>query len=429
MAALILRHPWTQQPQYPVGIDWGNPITRGLVSVLQGNSFLDQVNFGRAVTKQTNTILQPSYAEIGYKGAGTDPQGINVGTGGLSQIVAGNSPVTVAMGVIPFATGVREAFCADYSAAGSGASIIFEQQVANTYRVGFASGTVAKVVDTGTVEAGRLAHICGTHDLTTINGYINGVAGTPVLCGNRDAGNTLRVGAPGAYTGGIRFRGWVLYWYVWNRTLSAAEVKSLSDNPRQIFQPQTSRIWVPSAGGAAEQTLTQSSSFTDTNTFYTHTLAATATLTQSSTHTNTATFYEHALAATITLDQSSTFTDTNTFFAHDLTQAEQTLTQSATFTDSNSFYTHALSFDQVLAQGDIFVDTNSFYTHNLTYPQTLTQSSTYSNTNSFYTHSVSSSSFTPEQLAEILAYIEANGVFRGLYVDATDNKVRYLWRI
>jgi len=86
---------------------------------------------------------------------------------------------------------------------------------------------------------------------------------------------------------------------------------------------------VPAAAAAGDQTLVQSSRFDNTNSFYTHSLAATITLPQSSRFDNTNSFYTHALSASITLPQTARFDNTNTFYTHTLTPGAVTLVQSS----------------------------------------------------------------------------------------------------
>ena len=160
---------------------------------------------------------------------------------------------------------------------------------------------------------------------------------------------------------------------------------------------------LPTPTGPSDQTLTQSSTFTNSNTFYTHALTYDQTLTQSATFTGTNSFFTHTLTrGTVTLTQSATYTNTNQFFTHSLAAGAVTLTQSSTYTNSPTFFTHVLTNAgggaQTLTQTATFTDTNSFFTHTLTAGDVaLAQSSTYTGSNQFFTHALSAGSVTLNQ--------------------------------
>jgi len=149
------------------------------------------------------------------------------------------------------------------------------------------------------------------------------------------------------------------------------------------------------SGGAAAQTLTQSSTYTNSNTFYTHVLtqpAPSQTLTQSASHDNSNTFYSHALTASIALTQSSRFDNAPTFFTHTLTPGAVGLIQSARYDNANGFYSHTLTPGAVaLVQSARFDNEATFYSHTLNQAggtQTLTQGTTFENENTFFAHTV-----------------------------------------
>lgn len=147
------------------------------------------------------------------------------------------------------------------------------------------------------------------------------------------------------------------------------------------------------AGGAAAQTLTQSATYANSNTFYTHVLtqpAPSQTLTQSARHDNSNTFYTHALTASIALSQSSRFDNAPTFYAHTLTPGAVGLIQSARYDNAATFYAHTLTPGAVaLAQSARFDNDATFYSHTLNQAggtQNLTQSAIFDNENTFFAH-------------------------------------------
>lgn len=62
-------------------------------------------------------------------------------------------------------------------------------------------------------------------------------------------------------------------------------------------------------------------------------------------------------AAAQTLTQSATYTNSNTFYTHTLSQAggTQTLTQSATFENENAFFAHSLDQEDAISSSPPFI--------------------------------------------------------------------------
>lgn len=145
--------------------------------------------------------------------------------------------------------------------------------------------------------------------------------------------------------------------------------------------------------GAASQTLTQSATFTDADTFYTPTVTPGAVTLSPSLYSDADTFYTPSVtqnAGTQSLTQSSRFDDADTFYAASISQSAgtQSLAQSATFTDGDTFYTPSVSVGAVTLLPALFTDADAFYTPTVTQasPQTLTQSAVFENGNIFFEH-------------------------------------------
>lgn len=182
-----------------------------------------------------------------------------------------------------------------------------------------------------------------------------------------------------------------------------------------------------------DQTLTQSSIFSNTSSFYAVTVTpGTASLTQSSTFSNTNSFYAATVTpGTASLSQASRFDNTNSFYAatvaviQQLTQTETSqnatltwdsltwdawhwdqttlfypavvtvidntqLTQATRFDTTNAFYGPTVSASITLPQASRFDSTNSFFAATVTPGQvSLPQASRLDNVNTFYGPSVS----------------------------------------
>jgi hypothetical protein len=64
---LILKRPWTEQPQGPVEIDWGNPLTRGLVAAfnLSNIAFVENLANNTGGSTTTGGTLTRSVGSLG----------------------------------------------------------------------------------------------------------------------------------------------------------------------------------------------------------------------------------------------------------------------------------------------------------------------------------------------------------------------------
>ena len=139
----------------------------------------------------------------------------------------------------------------------------------------------------------------------------------------------------------------------------------LSLNPWQIFQPDKRAVYF--SFGASSQTLTQSATFTDADTFYTPIVTP----------------------GEVTLSPSL-YSDADTFYTPTVSQnaGAQSLTQDAVFSDADTFYTPAVSVGAVTLLPALFTDADAFYVPEVTQasPQTLTQSAVFENGNIFFEH-------------------------------------------
>lgn len=221
----------------------------------------------------------------------------------------------------------------------------------------------------------------GTWSVTVGNGNFTLSLETAIAIGNRPS-DVART-----------FDGQIGIQLFFDKFLSPQDHALLGKNPSLAFEPYT--VFGMSPTYVTAQTLTQSSSYSNTNTFYTHTLAATVSLAQSARFDNSnGLAYSHTLTPGVrALTQSSRFDNANTLnYTHTLTPGVRALTQSARFDNSNSLaYTHTLAAAITLAQSSRYDNTNSLaYAHSLSASITLSQSSRFDNSNSLsYTHSIS----------------------------------------
>ena len=389
------RVPWTRQPPYPVGIDWSNPITRNLVFAFEGaNGQRCPISRLSAPLSSGNTRDIGRYG-IQQKFSGSQAGGSN--NFGALKAISGATQAT--WDVLFYLDNVSQSakvfqqwnnnnqnWLIDTS--GTGLLWVALDDDSGQRRRWDATNTfptagwyrLILVWAGGSSKRARINKVDITASLTEVNN-------TGTVHGNNLDPLSIGVASDSPLAGKVVFA------RMWTRALSVAEVVSLEDLPWQIFEPYT--VFGMSPTYVTAQTLTQSSSYSNTNTFYTHTLAATVSLAQSARFDNSnGLAYSHTLTPGVrALTQSSRFDNANTLnYTHTLTPGVRALTQSARFDNSNSLaYTHTLAAAITLAQSSRYDNTNSLaYAHSLSASITLSQSSRFDNSNSLsYTHSIS----------------------------------------
>jgi hypothetical protein len=236
----------TTQPQTAVGIDYSNPITHGLVACLDANRrVLINGSETRPLTL-TNPARRASQQEFGSTTYQATMQAIKAPP-------AASSNVTMLSLFIPSTDTAERA----YGQLGHIAT-------GNMFSVASGDGTTAGVVRFkiylgSTRIIGASQANAGVPNLA-IARHINGQSQNLWLNGVKDAasgtftGNSLGFGFYGfnqsSGTGGTSILN-----AVWNRALTDAEIKSLSENPWQIFAPERRVVAfdvVAPSGGAVD---------------------------------------------------------------------------------------------------------------------------------------------------------------------------------
>ena len=250
--ALLLRQPRTSQPQQPVGIDWGNPITRGLIEVYNPVTALSSID--NTTYSTTGTVLKV----VNRRGQATFAgSGSGAGKTRVFSRLTSAAECSIFASVTP-----KGAISATQSFGGSG----------NT-----SSANPMFLIGSGSTDASqvsfRVRNLAATNqEVTSASGVL--VADTPItIAGCRsEAGNFHRVYANGlrlataAATAigavdyntfaahgllrtsfGLQVGSEVNLLMAWNRALSDADIASLSANPWQIFASLSRQVWVPTA--------------------------------------------------------------------------------------------------------------------------------------------------------------------------------------
>lgn len=267
MAGLILPSKRTSQPQQVVGIDWANPLTKGLVgsytpidagvsvggaSSIVGNIVPDIGSAGRAwkgdYQASDNYVLVPKTAAYSY-----------------TQQVTFEALISVKAfqtNVFPYISGIIGQFQNVGAIQTYGPVLRFNNDatIGSAAHIGFCilqGGTEYWAVSSTNLNTNTLYHILGTYDGTQIRLYVNGQnVATTTLTGafDNDPANFISIGSEyvvSALNHNRCLNGNTYLARIYNVGKTDAEAKSLADNPWRIFKPQQRRLWVvPASSGA-----------------------------------------------------------------------------------------------------------------------------------------------------------------------------------
>lgn len=245
------------QPQGPALIDWSHPLARGLISAVIPALGIDSVS-GRALTA-SGTATTIGTGASGRKLIGT---GNSVRYAEVTPVVMTNWTAFVHVDGVSTTTnnyycGVGNASAATplmgvLSGATDGSKIrLFARNDAGT-------NTAATVSTSRGVTDGAPHSVATVCTQTAISSYVDGsfdtttaqVSGTYTatkfaVCANWRSGAMATPIGNNVYVA-----------LLFNRALSDAEIKQLSENPWALFQSPARQIWVPDVGGGYTYTLT-----------------------------------------------------------------------------------------------------------------------------------------------------------------------------
>lgn len=282
MATLIRRVPWTVQPQTPVGIDWGNPVARGLVfcAVPFGNTAIDLVT--GVVGTSNNAAISQSVHSVGTglsrRGEGRAITGTTTTTDVITWPVSTKRGGTMIAEATILCLGggnssnnglYQFAGNCDGSSSGDGFSLGIDNYSIQPNRGAITNGRY------GNQKSGVFYSATGVLGdppclRTHFFGYsatANGVSGNYFAGGNATAysgqnanGTTTTnrqatILAP-SITGVAGTRNsYVLLALFWDRAISPAEYARIYDNPWQLFTPQSRIIYTADAVAGGIPTL------------------------------------------------------------------------------------------------------------------------------------------------------------------------------
>lgn len=366
----------TSQPQSPTPIDWGNPLTAGLVSWMLPSD---------GAWSNTNGV--------GFNYAA--PHGVSrnfvaASSQGLTKGVAHGQAVTFFALARRATTGINEAFVSSGASTNDRRLLYVTSGDDLSMFVG-SGATTRQATWSTTVAANQVRAYAGTDNGATCTVWADGLLRATGATSSFSvaAPTTAAVGAyytSGALTAGFYLRGDVFVAAIWDRVLSRPEIESLSANPWQIFANNTpiKPLYLPSGGGTQELL---PDLFTNTQTFYAPTVSAGAVTLTPSLFTNGQTFYSPTVtpgAVTLTPDL---FTNSQTFYSATVSQVSPQELLPDLFTNSQAFYAPTVTASYTLLPS-LFTNGATFYGPAVTVGAVTLLPQRFTNTNTFYSATI-----------------------------------------
>lgn len=240
---IFLAQRWRRAPEYPVEIDWANPLTRGLVFAALFNGRMHDSARGLALTAENIGVK--------FTDAGLVPAPGAYFMSGSTPVVA--TPLSMSC---RFWTPSTEQSQVLMSIANGNEDLEYWQtgfNTDNTLRAASRSNDYFAANTSATFAAGRWQHSAGVYGSNTSRfAYLNGTAGAESTDSSSPGGATrigisilARFNVAGVYFGFIQAP------KIWNRALTSDEVRADSDNSFQIWRRQKHRIYIVGAAGGA----------------------------------------------------------------------------------------------------------------------------------------------------------------------------------
>lgn len=250
MPFIVTRVPRTRQPQTPVGVDWTNPLTRGLLflGVPRGSRIADISRYGRGVssTGAGASFANPDLLFSGSQSSGAVSYGDVDWFAGLPVITVGavcrvTTPGTYNL-VAKWGSASQHEFLLQTTSTGHTLAVL------DGSNFGVWTSTHAQPVGVPMALAG--AWRGGANAYVACNGSVQSLTDTaPNPSGPINNGTTIF--QFGIAEDGSPFNGRLSLVPIWGRALTIVELVSWTNNPWQLFAPEVRRIWMPGAGGGA----------------------------------------------------------------------------------------------------------------------------------------------------------------------------------
>lgn len=236
MAFVKIRVPRTSQPQDACGIDWSNPITKGLVVAFGPVGYYNLVPWRSKTSKPCEIGIAARYDAAGDDSTVYLQTPITLGANFTMFALAGATSVKTLAPPIWGLRGASASYALIYKVWGTANFGLFRTgaDIASTIpftTTGAQIPCVARLSNTSALDL-----FCNRVKYSTTNTFSSNTFDRIELLVK--LGDLPSVGSS------------VGLGIAWDRALSDAELKSLTDNPWQIFEPEELTIWIPDEVGA-----------------------------------------------------------------------------------------------------------------------------------------------------------------------------------
>ncbi len=245
---VLFRDTVTRQPQYPAGINWGNQLTNGLTGAYGADR--RNVVTGIPATSVTAATGANRFGRSLVFAGGTEVAQYDA----TLQPTVPFTALTVMVPNFSSASTTRQGIWHFQASAGS---------IQNRLRLIWLDATNGFYIDTNggfayrctpTFSAGDPLILAYTRAGVSASNqfYVNGLAQSTTLVLDSSATAGMPTAVPlwlgdDVEASGRRLNGAINLHLHFSRTLAASEVKSLSDNPWQIYRPPARKLWLMGA--------------------------------------------------------------------------------------------------------------------------------------------------------------------------------------
>jgi len=246
--------PWTNKPPIGSQIDWGHPLSKGLVGCWlmnegSGVKIYDLCKNATGIFDTGAITWKPSLKGIGVNFGNSSTANINLGNNPIFSVP--NFTFSIYAIALKKTTGSQSLFCKTTNTGSGG----FYLRVGGWSGYGKIGGGVVEVLATDfTVNTWN--HVALVLSSTNLIYYLNGkqsVSTAKAGIGINGIANSTFIGRLGDYTGGQFWDGDISVVYFYSRALSPSEIQQLYQDPYCFIKPPSNWSMFKTAVASAFQ--------------------------------------------------------------------------------------------------------------------------------------------------------------------------------
>ena len=232
---------WTKQPQGNVEIDWGNPITRNLVSAFLPGQRYPFVDIASKIVDSATTRLSVGPGSRGTEAFRKDSANWSVSFNSFTRWTLPQTAGFPAISIFTLFEQFDTTSTGNIWAAGQNgtvSSVFIKENTGAISLQGAANDATTIITTPFTLDTNRPYAITGIIQTNYRELFVDGVSAVSSTSASTLSNSTFtRSTAGGTLNIGLFCS------FVWVRRLTVSEIKSLTDNPWQIFAPQRTYVF------------------------------------------------------------------------------------------------------------------------------------------------------------------------------------------